>query len=68
MFDPIHTTEHSNLWHRGFKFPISFKKRFKKDRQRENKLFSTGRFWNGDPDIDAVCRITQMPEIEIQRL
>ena len=57
VFDPIHTTEHSNLWHRGFPLQLVSKEIQKIGKEKINCLVQAD-FWNGDPDIDAVCRIT----------
>ena len=61
-FDPIGVTNYSHLWHRGF--PIQ------NLHERNNKYKITRKtiipdiqadFWNGDPDIDAVCRLEHKP-------
>lgn len=58
VFDPFCLTNYSSLWHRGY--PIQLFKRslhhyFKSD---VNVIPSIqANFWNGEPDIDAVCRI-----------
>ncbi len=61
-FDPIGVTNYPNLWHRGFpiqnlhnrstKYKIT-RKTITPDIQAD--------FWNGDPDIDAVCRLEHKP-------
>ena len=60
--DPICVTNYKQLWHRGF--PIQYLK------NRESKYKITRKtvipdiqadFWNGDPDIDAFCRIEHKP-------
>jgi len=51
----------SKLWHRGF--PVQFLE----ERYRRQETVSTGNvevqadLWNGDPDVDAVCRIAGGP-------
>ena len=60
-FDPISVTNYNNLWHRGF--PIQ------KLHGRNNCKITIktitpdiqADFWNGDPDIDAVCRLEHKP-------
>jgi len=62
VFDPISVTQYKNLWHRGF--PI--------DQLDNRKIISTKikkiivdvqvEFWNGDPDIDAICRMIHKPK------
>ena len=60
-FDPISVTNYKNLWHRGFPIQILDKKsNFKK----EKKIIIAdiqADFWNGDPDIDAICRMEHHP-------
>ena len=64
VFDPIFVTEYSNLWHRGFPLQYVSKRDAKLVDKRKIKCLVQADFWNGDPDIDAVCRITQMPEVK----
>lgn len=60
-FDPISVTNYPHLWHRGFPFQLL------NDRKSNQKIRSTIKpmiqadFWNGDPDIDAVCRMEHRP-------
>ncbi len=64
VFDPIGATNYKHLWHRGFPIQYltnrSYKRSFKKiiapDIQAD--------FWNGDPDIDAICRMEHSPECD----
>ena len=66
VFDPIFVTEHSNLWHRGFPLQYVSKREVCKVGKKKINCLVQADFWNGDPDIDAVCRITQMPEVEFE--
>jgi hypothetical protein len=64
-FDAISTTEHKDLWHRGF--PIEYL-------QVKNNIEYKGKtkmiplvqaeFWDGDPDIDAICRLSKKPIVK----
>lgn len=65
VFDALSVTNHSDLWHRGF--PIELleiknnviylgKKKVKVDVQAD--------LWDGDPDIDAMCRLTKKPIVK----
>ena len=59
-FDPISVTNHGHLWHRGF--PIQILK--ERSHIRNKKYISAdiqADFWNGDPDIDAICRMEHHP-------
>jgi hypothetical protein len=62
IFDPIGVTNYNHLWHRGFPIQKLF--------ERNNKFKITIKdiipdiqadFWNGDPDIDAICRLEHKP-------
>ena len=61
-FDPIGVTNYKRLWHRGF--PIQSLNR-RNDRYKitrsKVKVDVQADFWNGDPDIDAVCRLEHKP-------
>tara|TARA_B110001452_G_C15241337_1_gene429816 strand:+ start:1555 stop:2487 length:933 start_codon:yes stop_codon:yes gene_type:complete len=61
-FDAIGVTNYKNLWHRGY--PIQElhdrNKNYKITRKTINVDVQAD-FWNGDPDIDAVCRLEHKP-------
>lgn len=66
-FDPISATNYKELWHRGF--PLEFL-------QVKNNIEFKGKtkilplvqaeFWDGDPDIDAICRLTKKPIVKFE--
>lgn len=63
VFDPLSVTDYSNLWHRGF--PIELLS----EREYNYKLKTIipdiqADFWNGQPDIDAVCRMNN-PNLDV---
>ena len=60
-FDPISVTNHNNLWHRGFPLQLLSKRKSKKIKKNICPDIQAD-FWNGDPDIDAVCRMEHAPE------
>lgn len=61
-FDPLGATNHPHLWHRGF--PIQLVA----DRCYDDVTTATvvpdvqADLWDGDPDVDAVCRMQFRPE------
>lgn len=69
IFDPLSVTEHNWLWHRGF--PIE-------DITIKNKVELVGRkkvfvdvqadLWDGDPDIDAINRLTKKPIVKFNNI
>ena len=66
-FDSISTTEHNNLWHRGY--PIEYLQ-VKNNIEYKGKTKITplvqAEFWDGDPDIDAICRLSKKPIIKFK--
>jgi hypothetical protein len=60
-FDPISVTNHKNLWHRGFPIQILDKRYNAKKQKKIIKPDIQADFWNGDPDIDAICRMEHHP-------
>ncbi len=67
VFDPIYTTEHKNLWHRGFPIQLVSKRNISNLKKKRIDCKVQADFWNGDPDIDAICRITQLPEVVFKK-
>ena len=62
VFDPISPTNHSDLWHRGY--PIELvpnKNNIEYKGKTIRKILIQADFWDGDPDIDALCRLSKMP-------
>ncbi len=67
-FDPISVTNHKKLWHRGFPLQILNKKNNKKKIIKNKLKFDVqADFWNGDPDIDAICRMEHLPECNFEK-
>jgi hypothetical protein len=64
LFDPVWAAGRRDLWHRGFPMQLL--------QGRDNASLGSASivadiqadFWNGDPDIDAVCRMEHAPEAE----
>ncbi len=67
-FDPLSVTNHSHLWHRGFPIQIlKNKNNKKKSRSKRSSFDIQADFWNGDPDIDAICRMEHYPECRFNK-
>lgn len=61
-FDPICVTNYPNLWHRGFPIQELYLRKSKYKITRKNIIPDIqADFWNGDPDIDAMCRFEHKP-------
>lgn len=61
-FDPIGATNHGHLWHRGYPLQLLPKRDYSKKTRQKVRVDVQADFWDGDPDIDAVCRIIYAPE------
>jgi hypothetical protein len=65
-FDPIGATNHPQLWHRGYPLQLLAQR----DYSQRSREFLTpdiqADFWNGDPDIDAICRMQFAPDCTFQ--
>tara|TARA_B100000900_G_C20546526_1_gene702822 strand:+ start:44 stop:970 length:927 start_codon:yes stop_codon:yes gene_type:complete len=68
IFDPIGVTNHKNLWHRGMPLEYVNNRIYKKIKNNKQTKFDIqAGFWNGDPDIDAVCRMLYRPECSFKK-
>ncbi len=65
-FDPISITNHPNLWHRGFPLQLLSKRKYKKTIKQICPDIQAD-FWDGDPDIDAICRMEHRPECKFDK-
>jgi hypothetical protein len=61
-FDPIGATNHKELWHRGYPLQLIPKRAYSKRSKKTVTCDVQADFWDGDPDIDAVCRMIYKPE------
>lgn len=61
-FDPVGATNHGNIWHRGYPLQLIPKRKYDRKSQRTVHCDVQADFWNGDPDIDAICRMEHAPE------
>ena len=61
VFDPISVTNYEKLWHRGY--PVQLLTTKNKNEIKIKKIVPQiqANFWNGDPDIDAFCRLEHKP-------
>jgi hypothetical protein len=61
-FDPVGATNHSELWHRGYPLQLLTKRDYAHKSRKSIHVDVQADFWNGDPDIDAICRMEHSPE------
>jgi hypothetical protein len=66
-FDAISTTEHNYLWHRGFPIEhLQVKNNIEYKGKTKITPLVQAEFWDGDPDIDAICRLSKKPIIKFK--
>ena len=64
-FDPLYATKYKGYWHRGF--PIQLLKTRDNCNKSIKKMFkptAQANFWNGDPDVDTICRLQETPKCD----
>jgi len=67
FFDPIGYTNYPNLWHRGYPLELINNRKYKKAKKNFFTPDIQANFWDGDPDIDAVCRMIYKPECKFKK-
>jgi hypothetical protein len=63
-FDPVGATNYKHLWHRGYPLQLLPKRDYSKKTRKKVHVDIQADFWNGDPDVDAICRIEHAPECQ----
>ena len=69
FFDPLSITKRNDLWHRGYPLQLVHNKNdviFKGKTKR--KVLVQADLWDGDPDIDATCRLTMKPIVKYDEI
>jgi hypothetical protein len=61
-FDPIGATNEKHIWHRGYPLQLISRRDYSKVSKKIVHADVQADFWNGDPDIDAICRMEHAPE------
>lgn len=63
-FDPVGATNYPRLWHRGYPLQLLARRDYSRRERREIVPDIQADFWNGDPDIDAICRMEHAPDCD----
>ena len=63
-FDPIGATEHAHLWHRGYPLQLLTSRDYSRSSTKPVRVDIQADFWDGDPDVDAVCRLEHAPDVK----
>lgn len=67
-FDPFSATNQKHLWHRGFPIEHLNVKNDVELLKKQNVFCAVqADFWDGDPDIDAICRLTSKPLVKFDK-
>ncbi|PLS76195.1 MAG: hypothetical protein CYG61_03135 [Actinobacteria bacterium] len=61
-FDPVGATNYPHLWHRGYPLQLLPQRDYSTRRREVLRPDVQADFWNGDPDIDAICRMQFAPD------
>jgi hypothetical protein len=61
-FDPVGATNYPRLWHRGFPLQLLPRRDYSRKTRRKIAADVQADFWNGAPDVDAVCRMVYAPQ------
>lgn len=65
VFDPLSITKDNYIWHRGY--PIEYlqkRHRVEYKGKVKRKILIQADLWDGDPDIDAMARLTYKPIVK----
>src|SRR5918998_6043988 len=60
-FDPVGATNYPHLWHRGYPLQLLPKRDYSVHSLKTVRPDIQADFWNGDPDVDAICRMQFAP-------
>jgi hypothetical protein len=60
-FDPLSVTNYPHLWHRGFPLQFLGSRRSGSSVRKRLHVDIQADLWDGDPDIDALCRLEHSP-------
>jgi hypothetical protein len=63
-FDPVGATNHGHLWHRGYPLQLLPQRDYSRRSRQIVHADVQADFWNGDPDIDAICRLEHAPNCD----
>lgn len=65
-FDPVGATSYEHLWHRGFPIQLLSTRDYSSWSEEVITPAVQAAFWNGDPDVDAICRMEHAPDCDFR--
>jgi hypothetical protein len=66
-FDPVGATNYPHLWHRGYPLPLLAQRDYSTSTRQLVRADIQADFWDGDPDVDAICRLQFAPECKFDQ-
>lgn len=60
VFDPLSVTSVSELWHRGYPIELVHKRFEMNEQVGSSHVLVQADLWDGEPDIDAACRLINL--------
>ena len=67
-FDPMSVTDDNDLWHRGYPIQhVRTKNNVRLVGKVNRRVVVQADMWDGDPDIDAMCRIPHQPCVNLSK-
>ncbi len=61
-FDPVGATNYPHLWHRGYPLQLLPRRDYSTSTRAPVRADVQADFWDGDPDVDAICRMQFAPD------
>lgn len=69
VFDPLSVTEHNQVWHRGYPIElVPFRKEVTYGGKLKRRVLVQADLWDGDPDIDAMARLSIRPIVKFDKI
>lgn len=69
VFDPLSVTKNNHLWHRGYPIELlETRREIKHLGNMPRKVLIQADLWDGDPDVDAIARLTFKPYINYDEI
>ena len=69
VFDPLSVTEHNQVWHRGYPIDlVPYRNRVSYGGKLKRKVLVQADLWDGDPDIDAMARLSIRPIVKFDKI
>ncbi|MBM4242048.1 MAG: hypothetical protein FJ150_10395 [Euryarchaeota archaeon] len=65
IFDPLSVTNVNEVWHRGYPIEnVPYRNRVQYKGKTEREVLVQADLWDGDPDIDAIARLSVRPIVK----